>query len=131
MERKFYPRLITVISGTKRSIKDPQKTGGREGGDTIHLILIAPQIQIRRLKHLNLTVSQTRIYHHHLIVVHQVMINARRERDPGEIEIDAEKGGTEEETKDANGGIGDQSTNQKGCIKALDLLYMHLTTFFL
>lgn len=113
MGKKLHPRLT---AGVRSSIKNPQKIGGSGGGGTIHPILIAPQIQ--RPKHLNLTVSQTQIYRHHLIVVYQVMLNAKRERDPRETAIDTEKGEIEDETKDANGVIRDRSINQKGCIEA-------------
>lgn len=102
--------------GVRGSVKNPQKIEERGGGGGImHLILIPPRI--RRQKHLNLIASQTLIYHHHLpISVHQVMIKGRREKDPKETEVNMEKRGIENVTKNARGVIRDQSINQKGCI---------------
>lgn len=101
-----------MIYGVRSSIKNLQKVGGR-GEGTIHLILIA---QNQRPKHQTQTVCQTLIYRHRLIVVHQAMINAGRERDPEETEIDAEKRGIADATKDADDVIRDRNVNQKGCI---------------
>lgn len=129
MARMLHQSPTVVKCGVKKSIKNPQKIEER-GGGIIHLILLPPRI--RRQKHLNLIVSRTLIYHHHHpISVHQVMIKGRREKDPRETEVNMEKRGIENETKNARGVIRDQSINQKGCISIIFVCILLLVQFSL
>lgn len=116
MGRMLHQSRTVVKCGVRGGIKNPQKIEEKGGGGIIHLILLPPQI--RRQKHLNLIASQTLIYHHHHhpISVHQVMIKGRREKDLRETEVNMEKRGIGNETKNAKGVIRDQSINRKGCI---------------
>lgn len=91
-------RLTIVEHVIRGSVRDLQNIEGRGEKDTtiILLNLIAPQTP--RQNHLNLTATPIQIYrphpyHPHLIVVHQVVISVRRERDlPGKTGIREEKG---------------------------------------
>lgn len=117
MAKMLHQSPTVVKCGVKGSIKNHQKIEER-GGGIIHPILLTPRI--RRQKHLNLIANQTLIYHHHHpISVHQVMIKGRREKDPRETEVNMEKRGIENETKNARGVIRDQSINQKGWINII------------